>query len=186
MPGQDELLDALNRSSQVVQIELDLLDQWRVDPNMTPGRRAEIDLAANYIGVGFSCALRRTAHAFNEANALPDTAIRHAPGDQHQAAVQATVDSIANRAEWPGPQLSDASFTNAIMMARNNSDQCADNAETIFTDCVHPEPDPAAAGQTIPPSPLVAVPAPLKNGFAELAPAKAPAAKKPPGKGKGK
>jgi hypothetical protein len=131
MPGKIELVALLQRSAQVVDVELRLLAHWR--PQCDPGRQAQIDMTARYVGVGLSCALRRTLHALNEAKSLPDAA--HEPSSQHAAAVNATVTSIAGRLNWPGPELTNEWFDNALRIAQHNSDQAADNSEAIFADC---------------------------------------------------
>jgi hypothetical protein len=154
MPGKAELVAVLARSAQVVEVELRLLAHWR--PDCEPGRQAQIDATARYIGVGLSCARRRTAYAVNEANALPDVA--HPPSSQHLSAVAATVNSIAGRLQWPGPDLTDEWFDNALRLAQANSDQAADNSEAIYADCVHGgDDDPPANLAAVTPANLLAV-----------------------------
>ena len=126
---------------------------WRNDPSTTADRRAQISLAATYIGVGYSSALRRTAHARGEAQAMPDAAIAYPPGYTHKGMVRATADSLSIRVEWPGPALSDAAFTNAMLHAQNNADQAAENSETILFDCTQPG-TPAPPVLVPPPGPL--------------------------------
>jgi hypothetical protein len=156
MPGKNELVALLERSAKVVEVELRLLERWSNDPATTPGRKAQIDFVARYIGVGLSCASRRTKFVLNEARSLSDAV--HAPGDQHISAVAQTVNSIAERLTWPGPRLSDEAFANAMLLARNNSDQAAENSESIYSDCTGA---PATA-----PLGLVAAPRELLNALA--------------------
>jgi len=158
MPGKDELVAMLDRSARVVEVELALLDDWRTDPATTAGRRAQMDLTVNYIGVGMSCARRVTAHALADAMALAETSVAHPPGPQHEAAVQATADSVTTRASWPVPTLTDAGFAAAMLNARSNADMAAENSEAIFADCTRPDapPPPALAKVAEPIAAMVA------------------------------
>ena len=171
MTAKQELVDVLQVSAQVVELELALLDEWHNDPGTTADRRAEIRFTKRYIGEGFSSALRRTAHALNEAKALSESAVAHPPGAAHRGMVQATVDNLAARSEWPGPALSDPAFTNAMTAATSNADQAADNSEAVTLDCTQ-------AGAPAPPT-LVPAPTALRPALVSVARQRTRKAKRP-------